>query len=214
METARFRRDDRKRTLAELNVHCGGSANAAFYGRLAAWPRLHSVIVTRDLRPAPPGLRPGGTWRWCRHAPSDGTHRHRRAERADFRRRRRRALLPRPVSLRQFFLQEPDAQRFLGNRHIELGQRLRDQSDRCTRAAFGEQHVAIRFQCGESPGPRLSPCGDQLRQPPGILGGCRGDVGGTRRGTGGTRSGTSGRLAVDGPRISGHCRGAGGCRHG
>jgi hypothetical protein len=35
---------------------------------LAASARLHSIIVPRDLRPAPPGLRPGRSLHRCRCA--------------------------------------------------------------------------------------------------------------------------------------------------
>jgi hypothetical protein len=119
-----------------------------------------SVYIPRNTRAFALPIR--HLWH-CRHSGIEDRCRRRcgRRRRARLWLRGAGRLFSRPTSFRHFLPQQPHAQRLLGNRHAQLRQRMRQQSDRRARAALGEQHVAIRFQCGESPGTRSPAFGDQ-----------------------------------------------------
>lgn len=85
-------------------------------------------------------------------------------------------LYTRLPSLRHFLADQPHPQRFLGHGHVQLGERLRHQPDRCPGTALGEQHVAVWFQFGESPGLGPSSFRDQAGERRSLLGPCYGCV--------------------------------------
>ena len=156
--------------------------------RRDARPQLtgRSKIITGDARSFLLPIRYDRWlhWRWDyrngrRVRGHPARNRHRPGRRRSWRGRRlgqSNCLYTRLPSLWHFLAEQPHPQCFLRYVHVQLGERFGHQPDRCPGTALGEQHVAVWFQFGESPGLGPSSFRDQAGERPSLVGPCNGCV--------------------------------------